>query len=299
MFYCDWYGFCFMWLNESRSGGTVPAVLQAQVADIADGYRSTLILNLITLTVCLFILHIQNEAGWTNFVWYAAAVVVVACRAYALNALNRRGKLLSAPQSSLTILSLGALASALGRVPILTHSTTVLSNWRRLDPAGPVALPNLDVAVRILGGVDERWFFLATLGVELAGELLHFTFPDRYWLWARWMYNAATHTGTLPLLMDGDKELRGATSGETYLKVGRAIVMVTQVKDAEWLFHGGLTDAPLERPFAIDVFLAASYGAYLYGITAWRLTREFHKVLPPLPRLVRRFLGLQVAKRIA
>lgn len=64
---------------------------------------------------------------------------------------------------------LGALATAMQRVPILTHSTTVLFNWRRLDPAGPLELSNLDVAVRILGGVDERWFFLATLGVELAG----------------------------------------------------------------------------------------------------------------------------------
>lgn len=137
------------------------------------------------------------------------------------------------------------------------------------------------------------------IGVDLAGELLHFTFPDRYWLWSRWMYNATTQTGTLPLLLDGDKELRAASPGEMYLKVGRAIVLVTQVKDAEWLFHGGLTDAPLERPFAIDTFLAASYGAYLYGITAWRLTREFHKVLPPLPRLIRRLFGLQVEKRAA
>lgn len=64
---------------------------------------------------------------------------------------------------------LGTLAAAMGRVPILTHSTTVLSNWRRLDPAGPLDLSNLDLAARILGGVDERWFFLATLGVELAG----------------------------------------------------------------------------------------------------------------------------------
>ncbi|MDZ7872705.1 MAG: hypothetical protein U5N27_05740 [Rhizobium sp.] len=74
-------------------------MLQAQVADVADGYRSTLVLNLITLTVCLLILHIQNEAGWTNFAWYVVAIVVVAFRAYAMNALNRRGKLLSAPQS--------------------------------------------------------------------------------------------------------------------------------------------------------------------------------------------------------
>jgi indoleamine 2,3-dioxygenase len=64
---------------------------------------------------------------------------------------------------------LGRLAAAMGRVPILTHATTVLFNWRRLDPAGPLALDNLDLAARILGGVDERWFFLATIGVELAG----------------------------------------------------------------------------------------------------------------------------------
>jgi len=99
-----------MWLHENRSGQTVPAVLQAQVADIADGYRSTLILNLITLTVCLFILHIQQEAGWTSFAWYAAAVAVVAARAYAMNALSRRGRLMSAPRQSLSILSVGALA---------------------------------------------------------------------------------------------------------------------------------------------------------------------------------------------
>lgn len=179
-----------------------------------------------------------------------------------------------------------------------------------LDPDGETRLTNAihdllygenaDLAERmnafLAALVDDASVMTPEIGVELAGEFLHFTFPDRYWLWARWMYNAGTRTGTLPLLMDGDKEVRGATPGETYLNVGRAIVMVTQVKDAEWLFHGGLTDAPLERPFAIDTFLAASYGAYLYGITAWRLTREFHKILPPLPRLVRRLLGLKTKK---
>lgn len=64
---------------------------------------------------------------------------------------------------------LGALSTAMARVPILTHSTTVLNIWRRLDPEGPLDLSNLDLSARILGGVDERWFFLATLGVELAG----------------------------------------------------------------------------------------------------------------------------------
>lgn len=131
--------------------------------------------------------------------------------------------------------------------------------------------------------------------IELAGELLHFTFPERYWLFSRWMYNAESRTGVLPLLLDGDEELRADTPGQMYLHVGRAVVVVTEVEDAKWLFRGGLVESPQMRPFAIDTFLTATHAAYLYGVTAWRLTREFHKVLPPLPRLVRRMLGLKTS----
>lgn len=152
-----------------------------------------------------------------------------------------------------------------------------------------------DLGTRLEQFLKELNVVNVSRGVEIAGELLHFTFPERYWLWSRWMYDPEVHTGVLPLLMDGDQELRGSSLGETYLRVGRAIVVVTEVEDAKWLFHRGLTDSPALRPFAIDAFLAASYCAYLYGVTAWRLTREFHKVLPPMPRLVRRMFGLQLA----
>jgi hypothetical protein len=152
-----------------------------------------------------------------------------------------------------------------------------------------------DLGARIAQFLAETQAINPAKGVELAGELLHFTFPQRYWLWSRWMYNPESRTGVLPLLLDGDKELRGDSLGQTYLRVGRAIVMVTQVEDAKWLFDGGLGATPQDRPFAIDAFLATTYAAYVYGVTAWRLTREFHKVLPPLPRLVRRMLGLKTS----
>ncbi len=77
---------------------------------MADGFRSTLLLNLITLTICLTLLHINHQAGWQNVAWYAAALVVIGMRAYVMNALARRGKLLTAPKASLRFLSLGALA---------------------------------------------------------------------------------------------------------------------------------------------------------------------------------------------
>ncbi|GAA4523776.1 PrnB family protein [Amycolatopsis samaneae] len=61
------------------------------------------------------------------------------------------------------------LAEELGRPPILAHSSIVLTNWRRLVPDEPLSLTNIDTAVTFLGGVDEKWFYLATVGVELAG----------------------------------------------------------------------------------------------------------------------------------
>lgn len=67
---------------------------------------------------------------------------------------------------------LAALAAALDRPAIAAHATLVLHNWVRPDPDRPLGLDNVDTAYDFLGGVDEKWFFLATLGVELAGAPL-------------------------------------------------------------------------------------------------------------------------------
>ncbi len=62
-----------------------------------------------------------------------------------------------------------ALSQRLGRPPIVMHATLVLNNWRRLDPNRPLALDNVDTQFTFTGSFDEKWFYLATLGVELAG----------------------------------------------------------------------------------------------------------------------------------
>ena len=66
-------------------------------------------------------------------------------------------------------LPLGTLAAQLGRPPLCTHATTVLHNWRRLDPSGPIELGNVATLAGFFGGLDEAWFFLVTLGVEARG----------------------------------------------------------------------------------------------------------------------------------
>jgi indoleamine 2,3-dioxygenase len=61
------------------------------------------------------------------------------------------------------------LAERLGRQPIVAHASMVLSNWRRLDPAGPLDPENLDTLITFRDLPDEKWFYLLTVGLEAAG----------------------------------------------------------------------------------------------------------------------------------
>jgi diguanylate cyclase len=102
-----------MWLTENRSGRIWPAVLQAQVADIVDGYRSTIALNVLTLSVCMAILHFQGSIDALIIAWFGLALVIVVARIGMMRSLAGRGMLAQAPRASLTFLSLGALALGL------------------------------------------------------------------------------------------------------------------------------------------------------------------------------------------
>lgn len=53
--------------------------------------------------------------------------------------------------------------------PLLTHTSLVLHNWHRLDPSGPVRAENLACNCRFLGGLDETWFYIATVEIEARG----------------------------------------------------------------------------------------------------------------------------------
>ena len=64
---------------------------------------------------------------------------------------------------------LAALAAAEGMPPLLTHTSLVLHNWHRLDPSGPVRTENLACNCRFLGGLDETWFYIATVEIEARG----------------------------------------------------------------------------------------------------------------------------------
>ena len=148
-----------------------------------------------------------------------------------------------------------------------------------LEPDRPVA-ERFDRFAAGLPGVPD------TVRHDVAAEVLHFTDPERHWLWTRWMWDPRARTGALALVTMEEIELAGATPGETYARVGEAVAFLRATGDA-----AGLTRTA-DGPFALDVFLAAVYGVYLYTTLRMRMTREFNQVVPPLPELTRRLLGV-------
>jgi hypothetical protein len=124
-------------------------------------------------------------------------------------------------------------------------------------------------------------------GFDLPGEMLHFTSPDRYWLWTRWIWDPQARTGALALVTTTEVgRSTGATRGAVYLDVGRATAFVDEAAKAvgpPWSGRG---------PFGIDVFLAAAYVVHVSTVVRLRMSREVAGILPPLTELVRRLLGV-------
>ncbi len=121
---------------------------------------------------------------------------------------------------------------------------------------------------------------------DLASELLHFTFPDQYWLWTRWMWDSKTRTGALPLVITEDYELDDASPGRTYLNVGKAVAFVHQVGEAAGF------QSMSHNLFGTDVYLSCVYVIYVYTVLRMRMTQEFNKVMPGLTEFSRRLLGV-------
>lgn len=137
---------------------------------------------------------------------------------------------------------------------------------------------------------DAVWPSYSEPAFDLPGELLHFIYPDRYWLWTRWMWDPRTETGALPLVTMDDVDLTGEVRGEVYLKVGEAVAFVDQTGKAAGFTAFGGHDAG--GSFGIDVYLAAVYSVYMYTVLRMRMTQEFNRLVPELPHLVRRLLGV-------
>jgi hypothetical protein len=165
---------------------------------------------------------------------------------------------------------------------------------RMLDAVGPetlaTAIDHLLHSDEELIARFDRFDLLLTefpeQGFDLPGELLHFTFPDRYWLWTRWVWDPRAATGALPLVVTEETELDAGSRGASYLAVGQAMAFVHETGAATGLSTAG------HGLLGTDVFLAAVYGVYMNTVLRMRMTQEFTRMVPALPDLVRRLLGV-------
>ncbi len=57
----------------------------------------------------------------------------------------------------------------LDRPPILSYDGYALYNWKRFDPAGPIALGNIDTLQNFVHLYDEHWFILVHVEIEAIG----------------------------------------------------------------------------------------------------------------------------------
>jgi len=125
--------------------------------------------------------------------------------------------------------------------------------------------------------------------IDLAGEALRHVFPQRYWLWTRWVWNPRTRTGAMRFVVPDYQVLVAPTLGEVYLRVGEAVAYAEAARESLGLF------AHVQRrasPFMNDVHLAVVYTLYMFTALRMRMTREFTRVLPHPWELVRRLLGV-------
>ena len=133
---------------------------------------------------------------------------------------------------------------------------------------------------------QERVALLSAGMRTLASELLHYTNPERYWLWTPWIWDPASNKGALRLILSQDIELTGTSSAEIYRKVGQATALVSMDGKAAGYARGG------RGLLGTDVFLATVSALTMFTLYKHRISQEFLRFLPEFEETVRRLLGV-------
>jgi hypothetical protein len=147
--------------------------------------------------------------------------------------------------------------------------------------------------VRVAKFVEKVNALDTRLALELASGLLHNTSPNEYWLWTRWLWDPTTGTGILPLLAGSTHNLLADNLADGYARVGAVSALSLKFGEGTGLWTDELMANEKRAQFANSAFLACAYNIYLYGTTSWRLSREFNNLLPSLPNMARKLLGLK------
>ena len=83
-----------------------------------------------------------------------------------------------------------------------------------------------------------------------------------------------------------NKDLSGVTNGDIYKNVGDAMKSLNVVGQSRSFSSIG------KGLFGTDVLLACVYAVYMYTVFKVKLSQEFNRILPELPELTQRVLGV-------
>jgi len=130
------------------------------------------------------------------------------------------------------------------------------------------------------------------LRYDIAGEILHYTNPDKYWLWCRWLWDPKANTGALLLVTNEEFNMAAETYGQMYMNVGKAVAFVhSMAESAEFQFIN-------RSLFGTDVYLSCVYVIYAYTVLKIKMTDEFNKVMPSLSEFSSRILGIHSSNEV-
>ena len=155
---------------------------------------------------------------------------------------------------------------------------------------------DIPTPLRIAKFVEKVNALDTRLALELATGLLYNISPTNHWLWTRWLWDPTTGTGILPLLAGSTHNLLADNLADSFVRVGAVTAMSVKFGEGTGLWSDELISNEKRAPFANSAFLACAYSVYLYGTTTWRLNKEFNNLLPSLPNMARKLLGLKKVK---
>ncbi len=121
---------------------------------------------------------------------------------------------------------------------------------------------------------------------DIAAELLHFTFPDKYILWTSWVWDPQTETGAIVFLKE-----EPPTGGRGRRMYGETYEQFKQVYEqiAEKLQEFGIK---VKGYLFVDIFLAMIYATYVDYMTLSTM-HSAKGFFPPASVMARRLLGVQ------
>ena len=129
--------------------------------------------------------------------------------------------------------------------------------------------------------LDER------RAINLASELLHYSDPEKYALWTNWIWDPITGSGALQMVLQEEMWIQGDTISDRYDSISSALKIIE---------HAGYSKSisgNASGMLGCSLYLACVHSVYMYTVFRMKMSNEFNRILPELPEMVERLLGVR------